>query len=255
VNVGIKLFKIVPLILPFPRIRQMFRRNVVFVDHIQHSLLLLGVTKKICANEATVPSPVIPGIGRGMNTHKTAACLDVSFKCILLVVIQQRIFCVGSIKKHDRRIVLQRVFIEVRGIFCSVNKEVVVVSKLLDGGLPCWDRAVPESDRLREYQNSGFTGALVSAGKQYHGDRHYCKQRQIFYHGSKISDRRRYFDNLAPEISFFYHSFAGHFPRSWDYPQGSISFRRCGTPAGCKSKHNSKCQKLKQTRAPKRGLR
>jgi len=56
--------------------------------------------------------------------------------------------------------------------------------------------------------------------------------------GHKIKEFKAGLDGIRRNFDFFYIALP---PVSFtvyadnDYPQGSISFRRCGTPAGCKN--------------------
>src|SRR6185437_2670882 len=96
-NIFIHVLKIIPLIFPDPWIRKAFGGNIVFIDDMQSShLLLLGMSVEVSAHQSCIPTPLVASIGGCMNSYKSPSRFNISLKCVLFIIIEQCITIVGG---------------------------------------------------------------------------------------------------------------------------------------------------------------
>src|ERR1700730_4055090 len=82
-----------------------------------------------------------------MNSHVSAAGLDVALEIVLLGGVEH---VAGCVQEHHGAVSREILRCERAGVFGRVDGEPILLSELPDGGDSVWDGAVAESGGLRE---------------------------------------------------------------------------------------------------------
>jgi hypothetical protein len=159
-HIRIQVLEIIPLVLPFPNMGEVLGRYISRVLNKDLSHLLLRVTFKVATNEAPIPTPVIFGVGCGMDTYIPATGLYIAFKISFLILIQQ---IAGSMQEYDGSILGQRVFLEIISILGSIDLKTVLLAQFGDGSDALGDRTMPVAGGFGKDENAGFAGSGVTA--------------------------------------------------------------------------------------------
>ena len=141
---------IVPLVAPLPAGGQMASGRMNSVGHVNLALLDGRMAVEISPHQVAVPSPVVLGVGRRVDTHKTAATADVAFECPLLVRGQ---YIAGRIEKNHRPIRCQSLVGKTPRVLGGFDDKTVFPPQGLDSGNTVGNGIVAKTSGFAEDQD------------------------------------------------------------------------------------------------------
>src|SRR6266568_1293125 len=113
-----------------------------------------------CAEQITVPGPVVLCIAGRVNTYVPAASPNIACKRSSLVAIK---YLTGG-KQEDNGVVVCQVGIgKGGGIFCKIDGKVMFICQPLKGYLPVFNGGMAVSSRLRKNEDS-LLASIVCSG-------------------------------------------------------------------------------------------
>jgi hypothetical protein len=129
-------FEVVELVHALPAVGESFGGRVTLVEHAKGALAdvwIVWMAVEAGAREPAVPRPVVLRIRGGMNSHVSAASLDVALEIILLCGVEH---VTGRVQKHDCAVFPEIFRRERAGVFGRFDGESVLLSELSDSGDP-----------------------------------------------------------------------------------------------------------------------
>ena len=141
---------IVPLVAPLPTRGQVFHGRMHSISHVDLSLLNSRMAVEISPHQVAVPSPVVLGIGRRVDTHKTTATANVAFEGPLLVRSQ---YIAGRIEKNHRPVRCQSLVGKTPRVLGGLDGETVFPPQGLDSGNTVGNGIVAETSGFGKDQN------------------------------------------------------------------------------------------------------
>ena len=153
-NGRIDRLEVVELVFTHERVGKSLGGGMTLVENAIGGFANVGISRMPIepgAGESAVPRPVVLGVRGRMDSHVSAAGLDVALEIVLLRGVE---YVAGGVQKDNRAISREILRREGGGVFGRVDGEPVLLPQLADGGASDTDGAVSESGRLGEDEHA-----------------------------------------------------------------------------------------------------